>query len=66
MTEFTLMIGNKNYSSWSLRPWLAMRQTGMAFNEIVIPLWLPGAKHEIQSHSPAGKLPILRHGKSVI
>jgi len=38
MAKFTLVLGNKNYSSWSLRTWLALRQTGVAFDEIVIPL----------------------------
>ncbi|MEE2971157.1 MAG: glutathione S-transferase [Pseudomonadota bacterium] len=66
MAKFTLILGNKNYSSWSLRPWLALRQTGVAFDEIVIPLWLPGAREKILSHSPAGKVPILRHGETVI
>ena len=66
MAEFTLIIGNKNYSSWSLRPWLALRQTGVAFDEKVIALWLDGAKQEILSHSPAGKVPILRHGEMTV
>ena len=65
MAKFTLILGNKNYSSWSLRPWLALSQTGAAFDEIVIPLWLPGAREEILSHSPAGKVPILRHGSAL-
>ncbi len=50
MAKFTLILGNKNYSSWALRPWLALRQTGVAFDEIVIPLWLPGAREKILSH----------------
>ena len=37
--SLTLVIGNKNYSSWSLRPWLAMKQAGIAFNESTV-LWL--------------------------
>ena len=66
MTEITLIIGNKNYSSWSLRPWLAMRQAGIPFDEKVIALWLDGAKEEILANSPAGKVPILRHGGTVV
>lgn len=66
MAEITLILGNKNYSSWSLRPWLALSQTGVAFDEKVIALWQPGAKEEILSHSPAGKVPILRHGDVVV
>ncbi len=39
MTQLTLVIGNKNYSSWSLRPWLVMKQFGLEFNEVRIPLY---------------------------
>jgi glutathione S-transferase len=38
MSELTLVIGNKNYSSWSMRPWLLMRQLGIEFDEVQIPL----------------------------
>ena len=38
----TLVIGNKNYSSWSFRPWIAMKTTGIAFDETVIPIREPG------------------------
>ena len=62
MTEFTLVVGNKNYSSWSLRPWLALRMAGVDFEEVVIPLYGPGSKQAILRHSPAGKVPILRDG----
>jgi glutathione S-transferase len=58
----TLVIGNKNYSSWSLRPWLAMRQAGIAFEELLIPLDEPGSKAAILEHSPAGKVPVLKEG----
>ena len=54
-----LVIGNKNYSSWSLRPWLAMKVLGLAFEEKRISLYTPEAKAEILRHSPAGKVPIL-------
>ena len=54
-----LVIGNKNYSSWSLRPWLAMKVLGLAFEEKRIALYTPQAKAEILAHSPAGKVPIL-------
>lgn len=57
--SLTLVIGNKNYSSWSMRPWIAMKAAGIAFNEIVIPLYEPGSKEEILKYSPAGKVPIL-------
>jgi len=62
MAAITIVLGNKNYSSWSLRPWLALRQTGAAFDEIVIPLYRDGSKEQILAHSPAGKVPVLKHG----
>jgi len=66
MSEYTLVIGNKNYSSWSMRPWLVLRQAGADFDEIVIPLRHPDTKAQILAHSPAGKVPILKHGDRVI
>jgi glutathione S-transferase len=62
VAEFTLYIGNKNYSSWSLRPWLAMKQAGLAFDEVVIPLDTPTTRQDIQRHSPSGQVPCLKHG----
>jgi glutathione S-transferase len=61
-----LVIGNYNYSSWSLRPWIAMKVLGFDFDEKRIPLYGPGAKHEILRHSPAGKVPVLLDGKTVV
>lgn len=58
----TLVIANKLYSSWSLRPWLLMKQFGVAFDEILIPLDLPDTKAKVLKHSPAGKVPILIDG----
>jgi glutathione S-transferase len=58
----TLVIANKCYSSWSLRPWLLMKQLGVAFDEITIPLDLPDTKARVLKHSPAGKVPILIDG----
>jgi glutathione S-transferase len=55
----TLVIGNKNYSSWSLRPWLAMKMAGVDFDEIRIPLDQPDTKAGIRRHSPTGKVPCL-------
>jgi len=57
-----LIIGNRNYSSWSFRPWLALRTAGIAFAETVIPLYIPGAKEQLLARSPAGKVPILSDG----
>jgi glutathione S-transferase len=62
MSNITLIIGNKNYSSWSLRPWLLLKQAGIAFTEIRIPLHTPGTRAEILKHSPAGKVPVLHDG----
>ena len=62
MSEPTLVIGNKNYSSWSLRPWLAMRVAGIPFAEHRIPLYGPGSKDQILVYSPAGKVPCLADG----
>ncbi|MGH2413826.1 MAG: glutathione S-transferase family protein [Microcystaceae cyanobacterium] len=61
MTKLTLVIGNKNYSSWSLRPWLAMKQFGLEFDEIRIPLYTPKSKAQLRQYSPSGKVPVLIH-----
>ena len=62
MPAYTLIVGNKNYSSWSLRPWLLMKQAGVDFDEIRVPLYGPGYKDELRKYSPAGKVPVLLHG----
>ena len=54
-----IIIGNKNYSSWSLRAWLAAREGGFNFGEIDIPLFRPDSRERILSHSPSGKVPCL-------
>jgi glutathione S-transferase len=64
--EFTLVVGNKNYSSWSLRGFLAARAAGVAFDEVLVRLSEPGSKRELLKHSPAGKVPVLKHGERVI
>jgi glutathione S-transferase len=61
--DITIVIGNKNYSSWSLRPWLALKQTGAAFEEVVIPLRASDSTAAIRAYSPSGKVPFLRHGQ---
>ena len=66
MARLHLVIGNKNYSSWSLRPWLAMTHAGIPFEETVIALDLPDTKARIAEYSPAGKVPILHHGKVAV
>ena len=54
-----LVIGNKNYSSWSLRPWIAMTMANIPFDEVLIPLYEPGSREKVLAYSPAGKVPIL-------
>ncbi|CBS88069.1 glutathione S-transferase family protein [Azospirillum lipoferum] len=61
MSDLTLVMGNKAYSSWSLRPWLAIKQAGLAFAEIVIPLRQPDTAARIAEHSPSGRVPSLTH-----
>ena len=58
-----LVVGNKNYSSWSLRPWLAMKVLGIAFEEKRIALYGPGSRRELLEYSPAGKVPCLVDGE---
>jgi hypothetical protein len=62
MADLTIYLGNKNYSSWSLRPWLVLKQTTVAFDEVVIPLYQPGSRETILKYSPSGRVPALRHG----
>ena len=57
-----LVIGNKNYSSWSFRPWIGLKAAGIAFDEDVISLYVEGSREQILKHSPAGKVPILIDG----
>jgi glutathione S-transferase len=57
-----LVIGNKNYSSWSMRPWMAMKLAGVAFEERVISLDDPEFKAELSKLTPAGKVPVLIDG----
>jgi len=63
MSNLTLIIGNKNYSSWSLRPWLALKQTGQPFKEIRIPIHQENSLKEILKYSPAGRVPCLMDGE---
>jgi glutathione S-transferase len=58
----TLIIANKNYSSWSLRPWIAMKVAGIAFEERQISLSDPDFRQRVLEFSPAGKVPVLIDG----
>lgn len=62
MTAPILIIGNKNYSSWSLRPWLAMKVAGLDFEEKRLPLFEPEFNDTIRQYSPSGKVPALIDG----
>src|SRR5256885_5386173 len=62
-----LVIGNKNYSSWSMRPWLALRANNIDFDEIFIPLYTGEAdKQRILSFTHSGKVPVLIDGNVTI
>jgi|HubBroStandDraft_6_1064221.scaffolds.fasta_scaffold178044_2 glutathione S-transferase len=61
-----LVIGNKNYSSWSFRPWLAMKVAGIAFDETVISLEAKDFKARVMAVSGAGKVPVLIDGETPV
>lgn len=63
---FKLVIGNKNYSSWSLRPWLLLQQADIPFEEILIPLYEGEYKTQILHLSPSGKVPCLIDGSVAV
>lgn len=62
----TLVIANKNYSSWSLRGWLALKHVGVPFEEVVVPLRTPETRATIMRYSPSGKAPCLVHGDTTV
>lgn len=66
MSDLTLVIGNKNYSSWSLRPWLAMKANGLEFGEEIIPLNTPEFSSAIARYSGAGQVPVLLDGEITV
>ena len=55
-----LVIGNKNYSSWSLRAWLAMELTGSPYDEVRIPLYQADSHKRLLAYSPTAKVPVLQ------
>lgn len=61
-----LVIGNKNYSSWSLRPWLAARYAGIDFDEIRIALDTPETAAQLRRYSPSARVPVWREGELVV
>lgn len=66
MDELHLYIGNKCFSSWSLRPWIALKQLGIPFTETVIRLRTLETAANLERVSPTGKVPALRHGGRVV
>ena len=64
--NYTLVIGDKNYSSWSLRPWLSLKACGVPFEEERVRLRQPDSKAEIFRHSPSGKVPALKTDIGII
>jgi glutathione S-transferase len=66
MTSLELLIGNKAYSSWSLRPWLAMKQFAIPFTEVQVPLYRSESKEALLAFSPAGTAPALRCGEILV
>lgn len=66
MNEITIYLGSKNTSSWSLRAWLMLLQTGTDFDAVFIPLNQPDTKEKIAKISPSGLVPVLKHGDTFI
>lgn len=65
-TNYTLVIGDKNLSSWSLRPWIALKVCGIPFVEERIRLRQPDTRAEIMRHCPSGKVPALKTRTGVV
>ena len=66
MTDMKIILGNKKYSSWSLRGWLALKLSGLAFEEIVLTLDTPEFYKQIKKYSPTNCVPVLHHGDIVV
>jgi glutathione S-transferase len=63
MSDLTLVIGNRNYSSWSLRPWMLLKHLGLGFREVQIRLDTPSTRDEIEKYGPSGRVPVLLDGE---
>ena len=63
MEKLTLYIANKNYSSWSFRPWMALTAAGIPFEEILIPFDFPSGNPKFHEISPTARVPVLHHGE---
>ena len=64
--SLSLVIGDKNLSSWSMRPWLALKAASVPFEEIKIKLDTPQSHAQIRQYSPTGKVPLLIHGRTKV
>ncbi len=62
MSTLKIVIGNKSYSSWSLRPWLVLEHLGIPYEEQLIPLDYPETRDQIAKVTPAGRVPVLIDG----
>ncbi|HEX7648736.1 MAG TPA: glutathione S-transferase N-terminal domain-containing protein, partial [Noviherbaspirillum sp.] len=62
----TLYIANKNYSSWSLRPWLLMRELNIAFEEKLVPFSEGSNRESFKAFAPHAKVPCLHDGKEIV
>src|SRR6202795_4505306 len=61
-----IVVGNKKYSSWSLRGWLPLKHAGIPFEEIVVALDMPDTAEDIRKHSPSGRVPALIDGNLTV
>lgn len=66
MNRPTLVIANRNYSSWSLRPWLVLTAAGVEFDEVLVQLGTPETEAAIRRWSPSGRVPAYRDGEIVV
>jgi glutathione S-transferase len=62
LDRLTLYIGNKNYSSWSFRPWIAITAAGIPFEEVLVPFDNAAGNPHFRAFSPTGQVPVLQHG----
>jgi glutathione S-transferase len=62
LAQLTLFIGNKNYSSWSLRAWILLKHLGVAFEEVLVPLDMPDTREQLERCGPSGRVPVLHDG----
>lgn len=64
MEKLVLYIGNRNYSSWSFRPWIALEARGIPFEDVLVPFDFPNGNPRFRDLSPTGRVPVLHHGQT--